>query len=95
MRVQAWLRRCRLDRGLSMRAFAARLTVPHSFVGKVETGERRLDVVEFTRYCRALGVDPHQGVRVAEGDASGAKRSPRRLLAAESRTPCRTGNDKR
>ena len=28
--------------------------VIHSFVGKVETGDRRLDVFEFIDYCRAL-----------------------------------------
>lgn len=38
-----------------MRQLAALLEVPHSFVGKVEQGERRLDVVEFLEYCDALG----------------------------------------
>ena len=44
----------RLDLGLSQRALAERLGVIHSFVGKVETGDRRLDVFEFIDYCRAL-----------------------------------------
>ncbi|WP_274571730.1 helix-turn-helix transcriptional regulator [Neisseria leonii] len=44
----------RLELGLSQRALADRLNVIHSFVGKVETGDRRLDVFEFAAYCRAL-----------------------------------------
>lgn len=35
---------------------------PHSFIYKVEQGERRLDVVEYIWYCTALGVDPHTGI---------------------------------
>lgn len=30
---------------------------PQSFVSKYETGERRLDVIEFAELCSALGVD--------------------------------------
>ncbi|ASK28007.1 transcriptional regulator [Neisseria chenwenguii] len=37
----------RLELGLSQRALAERLGVVHSFIGKVETGDRRLDVFEF------------------------------------------------
>lgn len=36
---------------------AARLGKPQSFVSKVETGERRLDFVEFVDWARAIGVD--------------------------------------
>lgn len=44
----------RLELGLSQRALADRLGVIHSFVGKVETGDRRLDVFEFVEYCKGL-----------------------------------------
>ena len=37
---------------------AARLSRPQSFVSKYETGERRLDVVEFVAVCHALGISP-------------------------------------
>jgi transcriptional regulator with XRE-family HTH domain len=43
---------------LTQTALAKRLECPQSFVAKVENGERRLDVVEFVRYARALGKDP-------------------------------------
>jgi transcriptional regulator with XRE-family HTH domain len=38
---------------------STRLSRPQSFVAKYEGGERRLDVVEFVRVCKALNIDPH------------------------------------
>ena len=37
---------------------------PHSFIYKVEQGERRLDVVEYIWYCIALNIDPRVGIEV-------------------------------
>jgi len=45
---------------LTQRDLAARLKRPHSFVGRIEAGERRVDVVEFIEIARALDVDPRQ-----------------------------------
>ena len=59
-----WLREKFISRrqelGLSQRALAERLGVIYSFIGKVETGDRRLDVLEFIAYCNALKIDPCQ-----------------------------------
>lgn len=44
--------------GLSQRELADRLGKPRSFVSKLESRERRLDIVEFLAYSRALGLDP-------------------------------------
>lgn len=49
-----------------MRALAERMDKPHSFVQKVEQGERRLDVVEYVWYCRQLGVNPQDGLLLIE-----------------------------
>ena len=54
----------REDAGLSQRALAERLGEHHSWVAKVEIGERRLDVVEFVRICKALKRDPLPLVRI-------------------------------
>jgi transcriptional regulator with XRE-family HTH domain len=43
---------------LTHRQLAAKLGREHSFVWRIETGERRLDIVEFFWVCRALGRDP-------------------------------------
>jgi len=44
--------------GLTQRQLAQRLGKPPSFVAKIETGERRLDIVEFIAIARALNVRP-------------------------------------
>lgn len=44
--------------GKSQVELAQLLNRPQSFVSKVESGDRRLDVVEFVEICRAIGVDP-------------------------------------
>jgi transcriptional regulator with XRE-family HTH domain len=46
--------------GLSQRQLAARLQVPHSWVAKVENGERRIDLVEFGWFISACDADPRR-----------------------------------
>lgn len=57
-----WLRTLLIQKrqqlGLSQRKLAKRLGVIHSFVGKVETGDRRLDFLEFLTYCQSLDINP-------------------------------------
>lgn len=43
---------------LSQRELAAKLKVPHSWVAKVESGERRIDLVECYWFAVACGVEP-------------------------------------
>jgi transcriptional regulator with XRE-family HTH domain len=56
--LRAELRNQRRHAGLSQRALAAKLRVPHSWIAKVEAGERRLDFVELCWFLRACGTDP-------------------------------------
>jgi transcriptional regulator with XRE-family HTH domain len=56
--LKAELRASRSKAGLSQRDLAARLKVPHSWVAKVESGERRIDLVEFCWFAAACGMDP-------------------------------------
>lgn len=58
----AWLRDCRKKKRLSMRDLAAELGVSHSWVGKVEQMERRLDVYEYVELCKCLGISPNKGI---------------------------------
>ncbi len=55
----ARLVRARTEAGLSQRDVAKRLKVIQSQVSKVELCERRLDMIEFVLYCRAVNLDPH------------------------------------
>lgn len=50
--------KARLDQRVSQSALAKRLGQVQQFVSRYETGERRLDVVEYVDVARELGVDP-------------------------------------
>ncbi|REK34746.1 MAG: XRE family transcriptional regulator [Planctomycetota bacterium] len=56
--LRAELLEMRERAGLSQRELAQRLHVPHSWVAKVELGERRLDLVEFCRVADACAAEP-------------------------------------
>jgi len=56
--LREWLVSKRKAAKLTQRQLADKLQVVRSLVGKVESGERRLDAVEFTHYCRALDAEP-------------------------------------
>ena len=49
---------------MSIRALAEKLELHHSIVGKIEQGGRKIDIVEFAEYCKALDVDPHEGIDI-------------------------------
>jgi transcriptional regulator with XRE-family HTH domain len=57
-----WIRDKRIERGISARRLSEKLDSPHTWVSKVEAGERRLDVIEFLRVCHALRIDPHEAI---------------------------------
>jgi len=61
-RLSSWLREQREAKGLTMRQAGELIQKPHSFIGKIEVGQRRLDVVEFVWYCECLGFDPVEGL---------------------------------
>ncbi len=48
----------RKRQGLTQQAAADLLGKPQSFVSKYESGERRLDVVEFCQIAKVLGENP-------------------------------------
>ena len=56
--IRAELLAARKEAGLSQRDLATILDVPHSWVAKVESGERRVDFVEFCWFLSACGLDP-------------------------------------
>jgi len=59
----AWLKEQRISKELTMRDLAAIIDEPHQFIGKIETGERRLDVYEYVQYCEALDINPAEGLQ--------------------------------
>lgn len=64
------LREARENAGLTQIQAAERLGCRQTFISKIECGERRLDVVEFSLICLAYGVSPGE---VLESFISAAK----------------------
>jgi hypothetical protein len=60
------LRDWRIASRLTQRALAARLQKPHSFVHKVEVGDRRIDPVEMIFWCRACDVSTKTLARILD-----------------------------
>ena len=62
--LRQWLVQMRHEKQLTQRQLAELLDVPYSWVGKVELGERRLDIIEYVRLCGVLEIDPHMGLEL-------------------------------
>ncbi len=56
----------RREAGVTQMELSRILGKPQSFVSKYESGERRLDVVEFISICKALGVAPAKLIKRLE-----------------------------
>jgi hypothetical protein len=70
--------------GISQRELGRRMGVPHTWVAKVESGERRIDLVEFGWFCAGCGVEAGEVARellktltpaLSRGTGRGGKRS--------------------
>ena len=60
----------RKDAGITQVELGKRIGQRQTFVSKFELGERRLDVAEFIAVSRAIEVDPHTILQLAEGTMS-------------------------
>lgn len=59
-RIATALTELRKQRGLLQQDVADQLGRPQAFVSKVESGMRRLDVIELLDFLRVLEADPHE-----------------------------------
>lgn len=57
------LKEARLSAQLRQQDVATRLKKPQSYVAKVESGERKIDLIETLDYCAATGADPFDLVK--------------------------------
>jgi transcriptional regulator with XRE-family HTH domain len=67
------MRAAREARGITQEEVAKRLGKPQSYVSKAEMGERRLDVVEFLHFMRAIEGEPHALLRGIEREYRAAR----------------------
>lgn len=54
--------KAREEAGLTQNELAARLGEYQSFVARLESGQRRVDVVEFLALSEAIGFDPKEAL---------------------------------
>lgn len=54
----AVLAEVRTKAGVTQRELARRLDRAHSYVSRIEIGDRRLDVPEMIQWCEVLNADP-------------------------------------
>ena len=58
-RLREILKRERLAAGLRQSDVAVRTGRSQAYISKFEQGDLRLDVLDFVRFCRTIGCDPH------------------------------------
>ena len=49
------LKTARIEAGLAQQEIAKKLSKPQSYISKIESGERRLDVAEIKRFANVYG----------------------------------------
>ena len=77
VQLREHLRAMRQQAGLTQAALAARLNRTQQWVYKCETGERRLDVLEFMEIADAIGFDPADFLTSLRKKAPPLNASPR------------------
>ena len=61
--LRSELKKARLDADLLQAELASILKKPQSYISKVESGERNLDIIEFVDYCKGVGLEPSKWLR--------------------------------
>lgn len=61
--LRAFLVEKRTRAGLTQAVVARRLGRHQSFIATIESGQRRIDVIELLDLAEAIGFDPHTAIR--------------------------------
>jgi len=61
--LRSELKKARLESHILQKDLAKILKKPQSYISKVESGERNIDLIEYVSYCNALRLDPSKWLR--------------------------------
>lgn len=61
--LRTQLKQMRLAADLTQEALAECFGRPHTFIHKIESGDRRIDPVEFCRWCQACDTLPEDKIK--------------------------------
>jgi len=73
-KLRAWLKQKRAGTSLTLRDLAPMIGAHWTSVGKMEQDRKKIELVEFVRYCQAIGADPHDGLEIVIQSMEEAKR---------------------
>lgn len=71
--VTELLYRLRTNAGITQQQLSVALSVPQSYISKIETGERRIDLIELREICHALNSNLIEFVTMLEKELNEAK----------------------
>jgi len=63
-KLRTWLKQKRASTSLTLRDLAPMIGAHFTSVGKIEQDRKKIEIVEFVKYCQAVGADPHEGLDV-------------------------------
>lgn len=66
--LQQWLIEQRQIKVLTLQQLEDQLDKPVSYVEGVENGKYTLDIVEYLYYCKALDINPNQGLELIQSN---------------------------
>lgn len=58
IRLRERLKAIRTEAEMTQSELGKAFKKPHTFIHKIEKGDRRIDPIEFSRWCKACGADP-------------------------------------
>lgn len=64
VKLRSWLKERRTLSSLSLREIAPLIDAHFTSVGKMEQDRKKIELVEFVKYCNAIGADPHEGLEI-------------------------------
>lgn len=63
-KLRTWLKQKRALTSLTLRDLAPMIGAHFTSVGKMEQDRKKIELVEFVRYCQAIDADPHEGLEI-------------------------------